>query len=296
MTVPPELRSEVEAAFADAGHAGRIIRESRLGGGCISPAARIETDGGATFFFKWLGASDGPADFFTSQAEGLRALERAGAVRVPRVIAAARRWLLLEWLEPGPAGSATWRALGEGLADVHRAQVSAFGGPADNYIGSLPQANTRSSVWPAFWAEQRIGPQWALARNRGFFTAPDERSFRTLLNALDEILAAGDADGPSLVHGDLWGGNVHVLADGQAALIDPAAYYGHREVDLAMAELFGGFERGFFDAYRSAWPLQPGYQGDRRPVYQLYYLLVHVNLFGGSYVDGVRRVLRRYQG
>ncbi len=120
---------------------------------------------------------------------------------------------------------------------------------------------------------------------------PDERAFRRLCAAMPDTLAAGDADGPSLLHGDLWGGNVHVMADGAAALIDPSTYYGHREVDLAMAGLFGGFPHEFFDAYEEAWPLEPGYDNERRDLYQLYYLLVHVNLFGAGYTGGVRRVL-----
>jgi fructosamine-3-kinase len=293
VTLPAGVRAAVERALDGLGAGSRIVRDSPVGGGCISPAAHIETDGGR-FFLKWTADDIAPGDFFTSQAGGLRALERAGAVRVPRVIAAASRWLLLEWLDPGRATRTTWRSLGEQLAGLHRGRRASFGAEADNYIGSLPQANGARDRWPAFWADQRIGPQWQRARRDGFFDGSDERAFVKLLAALDGLLAAGDAEGPSLVHGDLWGGNVHVMSDGGAALIDPAVYRGHREVDLAMAELFGGFERAFFDAYREAWPLHPGYEEERRAVYQLYYLLVHVNLFGSSYAGAVRRVLRRY--
>jgi len=295
VTLPVDVRGEIEAALAGSSAGQRVTRDAPLGGGCISPAARIETDRGTRFFAKWS-ERGAPSDFFTSQADGLRALERAGAVRVPRVEAAGERWLLLEWLDPGSATKETWPSLGRQLAQLHRASGAAFGAAADNYIGSLPQANGARDRWPAFWVERRIGPQWERARRGGFFDEADERAFRRLLGALVPLLAAGDADGPSLVHGDLWGGNAHVMADGTAALIDPSAYHGHREVDLAMAELFGGFDSAFFEAYREAWPLHPGYEEERRAVYQIFYLLVHVNLFGTSYVGGVRRALRRYAG
>jgi fructosamine-3-kinase len=292
--VPAGVRAEVEAALAAGGHADAIARDLPVGGGCISPAARIEAVSGDRWFLKWAGAGETPPDFFTSQAEGLRALEGAGTVRVPRVIAAAECWLLLEWLDGGPARGSTWSRLGEGLAALHRVRGVRFGWPADNYIGSLPQPNVQGDSWPAFWTERRIGPQWEVAREAGFFAPADDRAFARLLDAVHVLLAPGDADGPSLLHGDLWGGNVHVTTGGDAALIDPSVYHGHREVDLAMAELFGGFDRAFFAAYREAWPLRPGYEEERRALYQLYYLLVHVNLFGGSYVDSVRRVLRPY--
>jgi len=295
VSLPAELRAEIDAALSRGGSAARVTRATSIGGGCISPAARIETDRGERYFAKWS-ERGAPADFFTSQADGLRALERAGAVRVPRVEAAGERWLLLEWLDPGSAGTDTWTTLGRHLAHMHCDTADAFGAAADNYIGSLPQSNAWCDTWPAFWVERRIGPQWERARRAGFFDGSDERAFRGLCAALPDALSAGDADGPSLVHGDLWGGNVHVMADGTAALIDPSTYHGHREVDLAMAELFGGFPRAFFAAYGEAWPIEPGYDSGRRDLYQLYYLLVHVNLFGAGYTGGVRRVLRRFDG
>ncbi|MGD8277282.1 MAG: fructosamine kinase family protein [Gemmatimonadota bacterium] len=293
MTLPPDLRTEIEAALAAGGVARRIRNDAPVGGGCISPAARIEAEGGARFFVKWS-ERGAPADFFTSQADGLRALDRAAAVRVPGVEAVGERWLLLEWLDPGSATRDTWTSLGRQLAALHRESAPAFGAATDNYIGSLAQSNGRCETWPAFWVDRRIGRQWEQARQRGFFDEADERAFRQLCAAIPDALAAGDADGPSLLHGDLWGGNVHVMADGAAALIDPSTYHGHREVDLAMAELFGGFPREFFVAYREAWPLEPGYDSARRDLYQLYYLLVHVNLFGSGYTGGVRRVLRPF--
>lgn len=291
------LPSAIERAVADtlAGMgAGALTRSSPVGGGCISPAARIDTADGGRYFLKWEERS-APEDFFRSQAAGLQAMAETDSVRVPHVVAAADRWLLLEWLDPGTAEADTWTDLAMRLAALHRQSRPAFGWDKDNYIGSLPQANGTRSTWPVFWAEQRIGPQWERSCAAGYFGPTDQADFRKLLAVLDDVLAPGNEDGPSLVHGDLWGGNVHIMAGGEAALIDPATFHGHREVDLAMAEMFGGFDRSFHHTYREEWPLHPGYEEERRDLYQLYFQLVHVNLFGQGYVGGVRRVLRRYR-
>lgn len=234
---------------------------------------------------KWAGRGT-PPDFFPEEARSLHALRDRGAVRVPAVRGVAAGWLLLEWLEPGSPGRTGWADLGRGLARVHAPSGETFGWPASNYIGSLPQDNGGASSWGAFWRERRLAPQLERAFAGGFFAPAERRRFERLLVRLDGLLAAGDDEGASLLHGDLWSGNIHFTKDGAAALIDPSSYYGHREVDLAMAELFGGFEAAFFDAYAEAFPLQPGYVELRRPIYQLYYQLVHVNLFGRGYVAG----------
>jgi fructosamine-3-kinase len=228
-----------------------------------------------------------PVDFFAEEARSLAAIASAATVRVPRVIAVGEQWLLLEWLEPGRASRAMWRTLGAAIAALHDCKADAFGWPADNYIGSLPQHNRTHERWPDFWREERLLPQWRRARKAGYFDAGADRVFDHLLARLDDLLAAGDTDGPSLLHGDLWNGNVHAMANGEAAVIDPSSAYGHREVDLAMAELFGGFDRAFFAAYEEVRPLLPGYAESRRRIYQIYYLLVHVNLFGAGYVGPV---------
>ncbi|MDX1674517.1 MAG: fructosamine kinase family protein, partial [Longimicrobiales bacterium] len=199
-------------------------------------------------------------------------------------------WLLLEWLEPGSGGPGAWRRLGAELAALHRHGDDRFGADADNFIGSLPQANGRTDSWPDFWRDRRLEPQLRQAVDRGLMDDGDRRRFDALFDRLEEILAVGSEEGPSLLHGDLWSGNVHMTDDG-AAVIDPSVYHGHREVDLAMAELFGGFERGFFEAYDDGWPRTAGYAPTRRAVYQLYYLLVHVNLFGSGYVGRTRSAL-----
>jgi fructosamine-3-kinase len=240
-----------------------------------------------------------PAGLFETEARSLAALAGTTALRVPRVVAVhdsaaesgGERWLLLEWLEPGHAERATWAQLGTGLAQLHRTRDERAGWPHDNFIGALPQDNQPLGDWAAFWRARRLEPQLRRAYDDGAFDQSEARRFDALLAALDGLLAAAAEDGHSLLHGDLWSGNLHVLRGGVPALIDPASYHGHREVDLAMTRLFGGFDDGFYDAYTEAWPLQPGHAA-RLPIYQLYYLLVHVNLFGASYRSNTLAALR----
>jgi fructosamine-3-kinase len=295
VSLPPSIGPAIETALvAETGRSTNIRSVKRVGGGCISPGAHIVTDHGSHHFVKWSDGEDSPAAFFAEEARSLRALREAAAVRVPAVLDVGRHWLLLEWLEPGSPRDHTWESLGRGLARLHRSSARAFGWATDNFIGSLPQTNAEASDWPTFWLDCRILPQWSAARRRGFFGASDQRALDRFAREAGGLLEAGNMDGPSLLHGDLWGGNVHVMDDGTAALIDPSCSYGHREVDLAMARLFGGFDSEFFHAYHEAWPVAPGFDDTRCPLYQLYYLLVHVNLFGGSYVGGVASVLGRF--
>jgi fructosamine-3-kinase len=287
--LPAALLDAVAARLGPLGEARPVA------GGCISSGCRLDTGDGPVFLKYRAGA---PAGFFAAEADGLRALHHAAAeaLRVPDVLALedgdrdVPAWLAIEWLEPGRRGADFDARLGRGLAALHGAPAAGWGWEADNYIGSLPQANAPTAGWPAFWRTRRLEPQMDLARRAGRLPAT-EAEWTRLLDALpDRLGAASEADGPSQLHGDLWSGNVLAAAEGPA-LIDPSAYRGHREVDLAMAELFGGFGAGFHAAYGEARPLRPGYPR-RRPVYQLYYLLVHVNLFGGGYVEQTAATLR----
>jgi len=297
--VPAVVERAVLTAWgARLGREPRTVSAAPVGGGCISPSVRLESGSGDVAFLKW-GNPDTPAGLFTAEARSLAALHAPGAVRVPEVLAVSDQgagWLLLEWLEPGPATRATWEALGRGLAGLHATRVERYGAAADNFIGSLPQRNGWLDEWPAFWRERRLEPQLRQAYAEGHFSSADRRSFDRLLAALPDRLAGTGAEGASLLHGDLWSGNVHVTRAGTAALVDPSSYYGHREVDLAMSELFGGFDTTFYRAYAEAWPLLPGYDPVRRAVYQLYYLLAHVNLFGGGYVRASLGALARAGG
>ncbi|MEX2532207.1 MAG: fructosamine kinase family protein [Gemmatimonadota bacterium] len=277
---------------------GNPLEAEPVGGGCIHPAARLRLPDGRQAFLKWA-RSKGAAGFGV-EAEGLRALAERGGVAVPDVYAfregdaGDHGWLLLEWIEPGGATSETAPLLGRGLARMHRPIPGATPGwDGDGRIGTLPQANPTAIDWPSFWADARLAPQWHRAREAGHGGAPEERAMTRLLAGMDEALVGSVEDGISLLHGDLWGGNVHVGGKGIPFLVDPAPYRGHREVDLAMLHLFGGLGSGVLDAYRTAAPLLPGFWEVRLPLYQLYPLLVHVNLFGGSYVARAFNSLRR---
>ncbi|MDR6226395.1 fructosamine kinase family protein [Desmospora profundinema] len=269
-----------------------------VSGGDMNDAFRVETTKSVWFLKMHAHA---PYGFFDAEWDGLEALRTAASLlRIPHVQKAEERdgewpaWLLMEWIHPGEPGPRTAEVLGQGLAELHRFTASAFGWQADNFIGILLQPNTRTDHWPSFWRDQRLLPQFRLAEKRNRLPSERYRRLERLMDRLDHWLDTSDAV-PSLLHGDLWGGNWLVDTDGRPCLIDPAAYHGHREVDLAMTELFGGFPKTFHHAYREAYPVDPGYE-ERRPLYQLYYLLVHLNLFGEGYGESVDRILRRYAG
>lgn len=263
-----------------------------VGGGSINHAARVELAAGPVF----VKYSDrAPPGSFAAEAEGLRALAEAGSgLVVPRVFAVADTFLAMEWLEPAGETAASAERLGRGVALLHRASAATWGWEADNFIATLPQPNAPAASWAEFWRARRLQPRLELARAAG--RAPgSEGEWERLWDRLPALLAPADRDGPSLLHGDLWSGNALSTTAGPA-LVDPAVYHGHREVDLAMTELFGGFGARFHDAYAEAWPLLPGYGEERRAVYQLFPLLVHVNLFGGGYVARTAEVLRSVVG
>jgi fructosamine-3-kinase len=290
MTLPEALCAALQAEL------GPIRAVRPVGGGCINTTARLETGGGPVFVKYGPRSSH---DVFAVEAAGLEALRGASPeLRVPAVIACshpdadAPAWLALEWLEAGPDSARCAERLGRGLAGLHRVGQPGWGWQREGYIGPLPQGNAGTDSWAEFWWSRRLEPQLARARREG--SLPGARNDWERLSArLADLLAPAESEGASLLHGDLWGGNVIALASGEPALVDPAVYRGHREVDLAMTELFGGFAPRFYAAYRETWPLAAGYTEVRRDVYQLYYLLVHVNLFGGGYVDQTAGALRR---
>ena len=290
MSLPREVLDEVAAEL------GEIRGVHPLSGGSVGAVARLEVEGGSVFL-KY--GTKVPKGMFSVEAAGLDRLREASiGVRVPMVLgvcdAASRGtgWIALEWLAPGRPGEGYWERLALGLLSLHRVAGGGWGAEEDGYIGALPQRNTPTPSWAEFWWSQRLEPQLRMAEERGLRPgSPAE--WEALSERLPRILAAAEQDGPSLLHGDLWSGNVLAVAGGEPALIDPAPYDGHREVDLAMSELFGGFDADFYAAYQRGWPLQPGYHELRRDVYQLYYLLVHVNLFGESYHGQTVASLRR---
>ncbi len=264
-------------------------------GGDINHAAQIATADGL-LFIKWNENALG--GMFTAESKGLKLLRDSKTLRVPEVIALQEAegdtptFLVLEWLETGQANLQTPEQLGQGLAALHRQTAPKHGLDHDNFIGSLPQSNSQHDSWVNFYAEQRIRPQMEIARQKGMLRPGRERMLEVFLAHLPKLIQDAPA---SLLHGDLWGGNVMILANQQPAIIDPAVYYGNREVELAFTELFGGFAKRFYDAYHAAYPLEPGYPS-RRALYQLYPLLVHMNLFGGGYASRVDSILSQYVG
>jgi len=273
------------------GHPFVPTRVDALRGGCINEAVCL-TDGVRRFFVKRNRADLAP--MFQAEAEGLAAIRATGAIRVPEPICTAivgqRSWLALEYLDLGRALPDSDRRLGAGLAAMHRSTDQAFGWRRDNTIGSTPQINQRCASWVDFWSRNRLGHQLRLAEANGWNGALRARGER-LLEKIPALLD-GHQPIPSLVHGDLWGGNVACDADGEPVVFDPAVYYGDRETDLAMTELFGGFGSDFYAAYNDLWPLPQGYPV-RRDLYNLYHVLNHLNLFGGGYFAQSKRLADR---
>jgi fructosamine-3-kinase len=263
-----------------------------VGGGCIHRAYRA-TDGGQSWFVKVNDASR--ADLFAAEADGLQALE-PGPLCVPDVICCGatdeQSFLVLEWLNLGAGTPRDYARLGEQLARLHTPAGPHHGWGRNNYIGSTPQINAVDASWPHFFGAARLAPQLALARKNGHagLCAKGER----LLEALPRLFGA-HAPQPSLLHGDLWGGNAAFLADGTPVIFDPAVYYGDRETDVAMTELFGGFPEDFYAAYRALAPLDPGYRV-RKTLYNLYHVLNHANLFGGGYAAQAARMMDQLLG
>jgi fructosamine-3-kinase len=264
-------------------------------GGCIANASRLETDA-APFFLKY--GDDEVARTFAGEAAGLEALRAADSpLTVPPVHDTAPAtddrpgFLVMEWINPGREGRRFWEQFGEGLAALHRCAADAYGFEVDNFIGRLPQLNDWTDGWPTFFREQRLAPQVEMAWERNRWRDAWTEPLKTLYRRLPDLLPA--APEPSVLHGDLWKENYMVTAVGDPALIDPATYYGHREADLAMTELFGGYDDRFYDAYRSAWSVAPEYK-TRRDVYNLYHLINHLNLFGGGYAGQVEQILRSF--
>ncbi len=261
-----------------------------VGGGYINETVRLSGKDGREFFVKLNRASR--MEMFAAEAEGLREIRESETVRVPEPIclgvSGESAWLVLEYL---PLKGATASApLGGALARMHRRTAEAFGWMRNNTIGSTPQINSLSSDWIVFWREHRLGYQLRLAERKGYSGRLLEQGER-LLESFPGLFTTYQPE-PSLLHGDLWSGNQAVLPSGEPVIFDPAVYYGDREAEIAMTELFGGFSREFYAAYEEVWPLDEGY-GVRRELYNLYHILNHLNLFGGGYLRQAERMMQR---
>jgi len=270
-----------------------VIEGSALpvAGGSIHRALRYRTQHGSVFLK--IGPTEA-APMFVAEAAGLRALAAANVVRVPAVLAtgeiAGSPFLCLEWLELVAPTKAIAAKLGERLAALHRCDATEYGWEQDNFIGSTPQCNRRDASWPRFFRERRLLPQLDLARvNRADSNTIDRA--RHLAESLEDFFTAYRPR-PSLLHGDLWGGNWGATREGEPAIFDPAVYYGDRETDIAMTRLFGGFDAAFHVAYEANWPLDIG-AAQRLTLYNLYHVLNHFNLFGGGYLAQGRSMIDR---
>lgn len=278
--------------FEATGWEHRIEDMHFLHGGCINNAVRLQTD--RDKYFLKFNESASAYEMFEAEARGLELLAQTETLTVPRVIHAGKQqgkaYLLLEFFEPTLYRGDYWEQLGHGLAALHSHRQQNFGLSFNNYIGSLPQSNEWMSDGIAFFIEKRLRVQAGLAYYNGRMDIGTLRQFDKLYDKLPELIPDTSA---SLLHGDLWGGNIIAGHRGEPCLIDPAVYFGFREAEIAYTQLFGGFEERFYDAYREVMPLDGGFT-ERVPIYNLYPLLVHLNLFGESYLSSIEQTLRRF--
>lgn len=299
-TTLPHFTSLESALASLFGNNAKIARTERIAGGDINEAYGLSLTDGTKIFMKSNEKRN--ASFFTAEAVGLDAIAWTEAIGTPHIFCSGTdedrggfSFLLMEFITGKNRVADYWGTLAHQLAAMHKAPAERFvsdgkyGFDCDNYIGARRQVNTAHDSWITFFRDCRLEPQFKDAEP--YFNDGDIKKITRLLDHLDDFLV--EPKQPSLLHGDLWSGNVITGNDGKAWLIDPAVYVGHAEADIAMTELFGGFSKEFYAAYREAGLLQEGYS-DRRDLYNLYQLLNHLNLFGQAYLSSVRRIVERY--
>lgn len=292
MEVPGEIlegvRSHLEKQLECPCH---ITGARPVSGGCIHRAYQLSTDRGA-FFLKWNQLAEAPN--FDAEKRGLELLARYSPDFVARPLLLGKTgrfsFLLLKFIEGGNPSPPFWERFGQRLARLHRNTAPRFGLDHDNFIGRLPQPNRQDPDFIRFFIEQRLMPQIRRARQGGLVDAKTIQRFERLFNRLGELIPQ---EPPALLHGDLWQGNFLCTRSDQPILIDPAVYYGHRESEIAFTALFGGFDARFYEAYQTGFPLAAGWK-ERQDLFNLYPLLVHLNLFGVSYLAGIIRILNRF--
>ena len=277
--------------FESLGEDTEVISYQFLSGGCINISAKLLTEAGY-FFVKWNETA--PSDLFEKEAIGLQILKESDAAQIPTFIkygkVDGKHFLLLEYVEPSHEKEDFWEDFGVKIAKLHSQKCANFGLVSDNYIGSLLQTNVPSKDWFDFFLRQRLMAQAGLAYYNQLLSKEMLHKLEKLGEKLPSLLVN---EPPSLIHGDLWSGNFIPGNNGEVCLIDPAVYYANREIEIAFTMLFGGFDNRFYSSYFEALPVEKGF-AERSAIYNLYPLLVHVNLFGGSYVTGVEKVLKKY--
>ena len=270
----------------------KITRYERVHGGDINNAYCLSSTSGK-YFLKVNDEAKFP-HMFSYEANGLDLLRNNSRLIVPTVIKTGicyqEQYILLEWLEKGPVQKNTWRNFGADLAMMHKKHQAYFGLDGENYIGSLFQGNSKHSQWSTFYTECRILPLAKKLFEMAAFSAKDLDNANAFCKKLDDLFPK---EPPALLHGDLWAGNFLITSNGRAAIYDPAVYFGHREMDIGMTKLFGGFDPRFYEAYQETYPLEKGWEV-RLPVTQLYPLLVHAILFGGHYVSTARGIVKKF--
>lgn len=272
------------------------IESSRsIGGGCINQTLALTLSNGEKVFLKYNERP--PTGMFEKEALGLDLMRQAeNGPRIPKVIALPNdhnpTFLILEYIEPGTPDDGYYERFGQALASMHRTTQNHYGLDHNNFIGSTEQINTLETDGLLFFREHRLGFQQKLAREQGLLPVATDKKIDRLRNQLDQHLDLSNEQ-PALVHGDLWSGNTFSDNAQRSCLVDPAVHYGLRETDLAMTELFGRLPQSFYDAYREAFPLNPGYE-ERKQIYNLYHLLNHLNLFGGSYLSSVESTVNNF--
>ncbi len=281
---PENIQTSIESQLDDG-----IVSEESVHGGDINQAQKLTFDSGSIAFLKW---NENPHEnMFETEAKGLELLRSADTnLIIPKTLAISENYLLLEWIEEGGGMPDSSYEFGAELSKLHKKSHSAFGLDHDNFIGRLKQSNTNHSNWPDFFALERIEPQVKIGVESGKLTRSLLRDVRHLYKKLGSIFPR---EKPALLHGDLWSGNFMFSSSGVASIYDPAVYYGHREMDLAMTRLFGGFSADFYKGYHEQFPLEPGFE-ERATLYNLYPLLVHANLFGGSYCRQAENIIKNY--
>ncbi|WP_248723909.1 fructosamine kinase family protein [Seonamhaeicola sp. ML3] len=277
-------------------HLGNILYENienlqPISGGDISQAYRIDTNN-SSYFLKLNGADK--LNMFKTEAYGLELIAKTNTIKTPKILAfdvfENSAFLLMEFVESKSPTAQDFKALGKQLAALHQCTSESFGLDTNNFIGSLTQSNNQHESWTDFYIDERLIPQLDLAKSKGLLNAKEIPLTSAMKDALQTLFQNIK---PSLLHGDLWSGNYLIASNGTPYLIDPAVYYGHSEIDIAMTKLFGGFSNHFYEAYFDTMP-PDDYTNQRIEIYQLYYLLVHLNLFGRSYYGSVASILKSF--
>ena len=288
MILEVKIKAKIEGKLGE-----KILSITSLSGGCISNAYRITTHDKTNYFLKYNSAVSN--DVFIKEANGLKELIKSKAIRIPEVLEFGKDYILLEYINSGNRKKNFSEEFGQRFANMHKFTSESFGYFEDNYIGSNIQNNIPDEQekvdWVSFYFNKRILFQLQLAEKFGSATEELRRGISKLEDRINQIITTGDK--PSLLHGDLWSGNYMIDENGSAVLIDPAVYYGHREADLGMTKLFGGFGAEFYEAYNESFPLEDGYEY-RENIYKLYHVLNHLNLFGGGYYSQAMSLIKYY--